>query len=152
VTRLGISFQGIAATDLKGWWWNVLKQCVPARIIWDPWFQKWIVPETPCPVAVIMHRPKPILKFWYHVKDRDGSMQGHCVFGKIHFGDQGSQKIRTGTHRFRTSHHPTDSNSLKVAWLDCFAYCRLCHQPLYVQTKFYFSKLYRWTHVHRSKF
>jgi len=39
--------------------------------------------------------------------DRDVSLQGHCVYGKINFGDQGSQKIRTGTHHFRTSHHPT---------------------------------------------
>jgi len=38
---------------------------------------------------------------------RDVSMQGHCVSGTIHFGDQGSQKIRTGTHRFGTSRHPT---------------------------------------------
>ena len=33
-------------------------------------------------------------------------MQGHCVSGTIHPGDQGSQKIRTGTHRFRTSRLP----------------------------------------------
>jgi len=34
-------------------------------------------------------------------------MQGHCVSGTIHLGAQGSQKIRMGTHRFGTSHHPT---------------------------------------------
>jgi hypothetical protein len=39
--------------------------------------------------------------------DRDVSMQGHFVSGTIHLGDQGSQKIRTGTHRFGTSRHPT---------------------------------------------
>jgi len=39
--------------------------------------------------------------------DRDGSMQRHCVSGTIHLGDQGSQKIRAGTHRFGTSRHPT---------------------------------------------
>jgi hypothetical protein len=39
--------------------------------------------------------------------DREVSMQGHCVSGTIHLGDQGSQNIRSGTHRFRTSRHPT---------------------------------------------
>jgi len=38
--------------------------------------------------------------------DRDISMRGHCVSGTIHLGDQGSQNIRTGTHRFGTSRHP----------------------------------------------
>jgi len=38
---------------------------------------------------------------------RDLSMRGHCVYGTIHFGDQGSQKIRTGTHCFGTHRHPT---------------------------------------------
>jgi len=38
---------------------------------------------------------------------RDVSMQGQCVSGTIHFWDQGSLKIRTGTHRFGTSRHPT---------------------------------------------
>jgi len=39
--------------------------------------------------------------------DRDVSMQGHCVSGTIHLGDEGSQNIWTGTHRFRPSRHPT---------------------------------------------
>ena len=38
--------------------------------------------------------------------DGDVSTQGHCVSGTIHLGDQGSQKIGTGTHRFGTSRHP----------------------------------------------
>ena len=36
-------------------------------------------------------------------------MQGHCVTRDDLFGDQGSQKIRTGTHRFGTSRHPNIS-------------------------------------------
>jgi len=44
----------------------------------------------------------------YHAyNDRDVSIQGHCVSGTIDLGDQGSQNIRTGTHRFGTSRHPT---------------------------------------------
>jgi len=45
-----------------------------------------------------------IFKFvLYHAfYDRNVSFQGHCVFR-----DWGSQKIRAGTHRFWTSHHPT---------------------------------------------
>jgi len=39
--------------------------------------------------------------------DRDVSMKGHWVSGTIHLGDQGDQKICTGTHRFETSRHPT---------------------------------------------
>jgi len=35
------------------------------------------------------------------------SMQGHCVSETINFGDQGSQTIHSGTHRFRMFHHPT---------------------------------------------
>jgi len=38
--------------------------------------------------------------------DRDASIRGHCSSGTIHFGDRGCQKIRTGTYRFGTSHHP----------------------------------------------
>jgi len=34
-------------------------------------------------------------------------MQGQCIFGTIHLGDQGSKQIRSGTHRLGTSHHPT---------------------------------------------
>jgi len=41
--------------------------------------------------------------------DRDVSMQGHCVPWMINFGDQGSQKTRSGTHRFGTSYHHTVS-------------------------------------------
>jgi len=41
--------------------------------------------------------------------DRDATIQGHCVSRTINVGDQGSQKIRTGTHRFGTSFHPTIS-------------------------------------------
>ena len=36
-------------------------------------------------------------------------MQGHCVSGTIHLGDQGFQKISTGTHRFGTSRHLTEN-------------------------------------------
>jgi len=39
--------------------------------------------------------------------DRDVSLKGHCVSGTIRLGDQGSQNIRTGSHRFGTSRHPT---------------------------------------------
>jgi len=42
--------------------------------------------------------------------DRDESMQGHCISGTIHFGDQGSKKIRKVTHRFGTSNHPTNKS------------------------------------------
>jgi len=38
---------------------------------------------------------------------RKALMQGHCLSGTTNFGDQGSPKTRTGTHRCRTSHHPT---------------------------------------------
>jgi len=37
-------------------------------------------------------------------------MQGHYVSETIHFGIQGFQNIRTGTHRFGTSRHPTFTN------------------------------------------
>jgi len=44
----------------------------------------------------------------YHTyNDRDVSMQGHCVSGRIDLGDQGSQNIRTGTYHFGTFRHPT---------------------------------------------
>jgi len=54
--------------------------------------------------------------------DWDVSMQGHCVSGTIHFGDQGSQKIRTGTSHFRTS-RPKNviflfSGMCLINWLD----------------------------------
>jgi len=45
--------------------------------------------------------------FWLVQHDRDASVQGHCVSGTIHLWDQGSQKFRTGTHRFGTSRYPT---------------------------------------------
>ena len=51
--------------------------------------------------------------FWLVQNCRDGSMQGHCVSGKIHIGDQGSQIIRTGTHRFGMSRHPTEKDPVK---------------------------------------
>ena len=38
---------------------------------------------------------------------RDESIQGHCVSGRIHLWDQGSQSILMGTHRFGTSTHST---------------------------------------------
>jgi len=38
---------------------------------------------------------------------RDVSKQGHWACGAIHFGDQGSQKFRNGTHRSGTSRHTT---------------------------------------------
>jgi len=40
--------------------------------------------------------------------DWNVSIQGDCVSGTIHFGDRGSQKIRKGTHRFRTSCPPSN--------------------------------------------
>jgi len=43
--------------------------------------------------------------------DRDILMPGHSVSWTIHSGDQGSQNILTGTHRFRTSHHTIHSSS-----------------------------------------
>ena len=46
--------------------------------------------------------------FWLVQIGRDISMQGHCVSGTIHLGDQGSQNIHTGTHRFGTSCHPNN--------------------------------------------
>jgi len=52
--------------------------------------------------------------------DRDVSMQRHCVSGTIHLGDQGSQNIRTGTHRFGTSRHPIISYRYTIPVLDKF--------------------------------
>jgi len=48
--------------------------------------------------------------------DRDVGIlqQEHCVSGTIHFRDQKIQKIRTGTHRFRTPHHPTVRTSHRM--------------------------------------
>jgi len=48
--------------------------------------------------------------------DRDVSMKGHCVHGTIYLGDQGSQNIRTGTHGFGTSGHPTRILGKSTAW------------------------------------
>ena len=42
--------------------------------------------------------------------DRDVSMQGHYVTSDDILGNQGSQKIPTGTHRFGTSRHPHRKN------------------------------------------
>jgi len=52
--------------------------------------------------------------FWLVQNYRDVSMQGHCVSGTIHPGNQGSQKIRTGTqfqevqssHQIMQLHYP----------------------------------------------
>jgi len=43
-------------------------------------------------------------------------MQGHCVSGTTHLGEQGSQKIRTGTHRFGTSRHPSVPIPTYLRW------------------------------------
>jgi len=54
---------------------------------------------------------------------RDVSIQGHCVSGAIHQGDQRSQNIRTGTHRFGASltspsiHPQGRESSLKLTHL-----------------------------------
>jgi len=42
--------------------------------------------------------------------DRDVSIKGHCVTRKDSIADKGFQNIRTGTHRFGTSRHPTDKS------------------------------------------
>jgi len=56
--------------------------------------------------------------FWLIQNYSDISMQGHCVSGTINLGDQGSQNIHTGTHRFGTSRHPTSySNQAIYPWL-----------------------------------
>ena len=50
--------------------------------------------------------------------DSDVLMQGHCVIGTNHLGDQTSKSIRTGTHRFGTSRHPTLTTveSQRLTW------------------------------------
>jgi len=52
--------------------------------------------------------------------ERDVSMQGHCVSGTNHFGDQVSQKIYTETHRFRTSHHP-----IRISYTPTYIWTRM---------------------------
>jgi len=59
--------------------------------------------------------------------DRNALMQEHCVPTDDIFGDQGSQKIRTGTHRFGTSCHPgahrshSSSHAKAIALsIDCY--------------------------------
>jgi len=78
-------------------WWDVLKRCVPCTN-----FLGALVNEIDCPrntmslnwcILIIMH--KPYLNSLAH-NDRDVSMKGHCVFGTINFGNQGSQTIFRG--------------------------------------------------------
>jgi len=54
--------------------------------------------------------------FWLVQNGRNVSMQGRCFSGTIHLGDQGSQNIRTGTHRFGTSCHPTSFGACVVCY------------------------------------
>ena len=75
---------------------NVLGTLVPKLIV-------------PCDVPGLIHLCHYSLYNTFRLveNDRDVSMQGQCLSGTIHFGDQGSEKIRTGTHCFETSRHPT---------------------------------------------
>jgi len=43
-------------------------------------------------------------------------MQGHCVYGTIYFGDQGSRRISTGTHHFRRVYLSPDWNVDGAVW------------------------------------
>jgi len=83
-------------------WWDVPKRCVPVRIFWDESSPKHNVPALihPCHFS-------PTKTYSIMHNDRDVSIQGHCVARDDQFGDQGSQNLRTGTHRFGTSRHPT---------------------------------------------
>ena len=49
-------------------------------------------------------------------------MQGYCVPGTCHFGDQGSWKVRSGTHHFTKSNHPTSVPFVQYA--TSFNLCR----------------------------
>jgi len=50
--------------------------------------------------------PHHIYVLYHAYNDRAVSIKGHCVSGTFDLGDQGSQNMRTGTHRFKTSRHP----------------------------------------------
>jgi len=79
----------------------------PRTNFWDLWspnesLQKFNVPEFIHP----FHFAHMEVLSSHAYDDRDVSFKGHSVSGTINFGDQGSHKIRTRTHRFGTSHHP----------------------------------------------
>jgi len=77
---------------------NILGPLVPKLIVpGDTMFLHWYIP-------VIM---KHTLWIGWCKNGRHVSMQGPCVSGTIHLGDQWSQNIRSGTVRFGTYHHPT---------------------------------------------
>ena len=64
-------------------------------------------PETQCVPGMI--QPCHYMRDTINIcdkNDRDVSKQVHLVSGTIYFGDQGPQTIRSGTHRYGTSHHP----------------------------------------------
>jgi len=68
--------------------WDVLTRCVPYEL---------------------SGTPSSTYNYYMRHDYRDVSMQGHCVSGTIHFGNQGYQNIHKWTHCLRTSHHPTFS-------------------------------------------
>jgi len=88
---------------------DVPKQCCPYECSGTPGLQinrpLWHnVPWLIHPCHFVLYNTFRLMK-----NDWDVSMQGHCVSGTIHLGDQGSQNICTGqgTHRFGTFRHPT---------------------------------------------
>jgi len=87
-------------------WRDVPKRCVPVRIFLYPLSPKWSVPETQCPYIDKSRLFCINLYCIMHV-DGDVSMQGLFVTRDDWFGDQGSQNIRAGTHRFGTFRQPT---------------------------------------------
>ena len=120
--------QSVAVDDKRPPVFNRAKPFVfvlkpPKKISWVRW--RGGIPKTMCPRTNVLGSlvPKLIVPcdkmsldwytspchyafyttfFWLGQISRDVSVLGHCFFpGTIHLGDQGSQNIRTGTHRFR---------------------------------------------------
>ena len=70
---------------------NVLRPLVHKLIVpCDTMSLDWCIP------VILQYRVCNTLRLVQN--DRDVSMLGHCVSRTIHLGDQGSQKIGTGTH------------------------------------------------------
>ena len=98
---------------------DVLKRCVPYKFSGipgplDEWSRKHNVPAFIIPCHYALYNT-----FWLVQNGRDVSMQGHCVFGTINQGDQGSQNILTGTNRFGTPRHPTQKTWSSLLMLLC---------------------------------
>ena len=87
-------------------WWDVPKRCVhqfsgtPGPQINRPWWH--YIPALVLPWHFALYNTYMLMQ-----NDRDISLQGHCVSVTNRLGDQGSQNIRMGAHRFWTSRHPT---------------------------------------------